>query len=62
MTEHTEKVEARRFQLFKEQTNYPTLETRAGWNYTLKKFPSGKIIKIFDDKRKKDQIISEGES
>ena len=62
MTEHTDKVEARRFQLFKEQTDYPTLETRADWNYTLKKFPSGKIIKIFHDKRKKDQIINEGEN
>ncbi len=61
MTEHTDKVNERRFQLFKEQTDYPTLETRAGWNYILKKFPSGKIVKVFDDKRKKDQIVEEGE-
>lgn len=62
MTEHTDKVEKRRFELFKERADLPTLETRAGWNYILKKFPSGKIIKIFDDGRKKDQIISEGEN
>ena len=61
MTEHTDKVNERRFQLFKERTNYPTLETRAGWNYTLKKFPNGKIVKVFDDKRKKDEIVAEGE-
>jgi hypothetical protein len=62
MTEHTDKVEARRFQLFKERTDLPTLETRAGWDYTLKHYPSGKKIKVFDDKRKKDQIINEGEN
>ena len=26
MTEHTDKVNERRFQLFKEETNYPTIE------------------------------------
>ena len=62
MTEHTDKVEARRFQLFKESTDLPTLETKAGWNYTLKRYPSGKLIKVFDDKRKKDQVINEGEN
>ena len=61
MTEHTDKVEERRFQLFKERTDLPTLETRAEWNYTLKHYPSGKKIKVFDDKRKKDQIINEVE-
>jgi len=61
MTEHTDKVNERRFQLFKEQTNYPTIEGRAEWNYLLKRYPSGKIVKVFDDKRKKDQIVAEGE-
>ena len=62
MTEHADKVEKRRFELFKEMTDLPTLETRADWNYTLKHYPSGKKIKVFDDKRKKDQIINEGEN
>jgi|DEB0MinimDraft_10_1074344.scaffolds.fasta_scaffold87108_4 hypothetical protein len=62
MTEHTDKVKARRFQLFKERTDLPMLETRADWDYILKHYPSGKKIKVFDDKRKKDQIINEGEN
>jgi len=57
MTEHNDKVEKRRFELFKERADLPTLETRADWNYILKHYPSGKLIKVFDDKRKKDQII-----
>lgn len=57
MTEHKDKVEARRFQIFKEQTDLPTLELRADWNYMLKRHPSGKIVKVFDDKRKKDEVI-----
>jgi len=62
MTEHKDKVEARRFQLFKERTDLPMLETRADWDYILKHYPSGKKIKVFDDKRKKDQIINEVEN
>ena len=62
MTEHKDKVEARRFQLFKERTDLPMLETRADWDYILKHYPSGKKIKVFDDKRKKDQIINKGEN
>ena len=61
MTEHTDKVKARRFQLFKEQTNYPTIEGRAEWDYLLKRYPNGKIVKVFDDKRKKNEIVEEGE-
>jgi hypothetical protein len=61
MTEHTDKVNERRFQLFKERTNLPTLESRPEWDYMLKTYPSGKIVKVFDDKRKKDQIVEEGE-
>ena len=56
MTEHSEKVEARRFQLFKERTDLPTIEARAGWDYMLKRYPSGKIVKVFDDKRKKNEV------
>jgi len=62
MTEHKDKVEARRFQIFKERTDLPTLELMADWDYMLKRYPSGKIIKVFDDKRKKDEIINEGET
>jgi len=62
MTEHKDKVEARRFQLFKERTDLPMLETRSDWDYILKHYPSGKKIKVFDDKRKKDQIINEVEN
>jgi len=62
MTEHKDKVEARRFQIFKERTDLPTLELRADWDYMLKRYPSGKLIKVFDDKRKKDEIINEGET
>ena len=61
MTEHTDKVEQARFRLFKEQTNHPTIEGRAEWNYLIKRYPNGKIVKIFDDKRKKNQIVAEGE-
>jgi len=60
MTEHSEKVEARRYQIWKERTDLPSLETRADWDYILKRYPSGKIVKIFDDKRKKDKVIQDG--
>ena len=61
MTEHTNKVNERRFQLFKERTNLPTIEGIANTNYLIKRYPNGKIVKVFDDKRKKDQIVEEGE-
>ena len=59
MTEHRDKVEERRFQLFKEQTDLPTLETRADWNYILKHYPSGKTVKVYDDKRRKEETLED---
>lgn len=59
MTEHTDKVEKRRFELFKERTDLPTLETRADWNYILKHYPSGKTVKIYDDKRRKEETLED---
>ena len=61
MTEHTDKVKQARFRIFKEQTNYPTIEGIANTNYLTIRYPNGKIVKVFDDKRKKDQIVEEGE-
>ena len=60
MTEHRDKVEERRFQIFKERTDLPTLEARTEWDYMLKRYPSGKVVKVFDDKRKKDEVIQDG--
>ena len=57
MTEHTDKVEKRRFELFKERADLPTLEARAEWNYILKHYPSGKIVKVYDDRRRKEEVI-----
>jgi len=59
MTEHTDKVEERRFQLFKEKADLPTLETRAEWNYMLKHYPSGKTVKVYDDKRRKEETLAD---
>jgi len=59
MTEHRDKVEERRFQLFKERTDLPTLETRADWNYILKHYPSGKTVKVYDDKRRKEETLED---
>ena len=59
MTEHRDKVEERRFQLFKEMTDLPTLETRAEWNYILKHYPSGKTVKVYDDKRRKEETLED---
>jgi len=59
MTEHKDKVEERRFELFKEQTDLPTLETRADWNYILKHYPSGKTVKVYDDKRRKEETLED---
>ena len=59
MTEHRDKVEERRFQLFKEQTDLPTLETRADWDYMLKHYPSGKTVKVYDDKRRKEETLED---
>ena len=59
MTEHADKVEKRRFQLFKERTDLPTLETRADWDYMLKHYPSGKTVKVYDDKRRKEETLED---
>jgi len=59
MTEHRDKVEERRFQLFKERTDLPTLETRADWDYMLKHYPSGKTVKVYDDKRRKEETLKD---
>jgi len=59
MTEHRDKVEKRRFELFKESTDLPTLETRADWNYILKHYPSGKTVKVYDDKRRKEETLED---
>jgi len=59
MTEHTDKVEERRFQLFKEKADLPTLETRADWDYMLKHYPSGKTVKVYDDKRRKEETLED---
>jgi hypothetical protein len=59
MTEHNDKVEKRRFELFKERADLPTLETRADWNYILKHYPSGKTVKIYDDKRRKEETLED---
>ena len=59
MTEHADKVEKRRFELFKEMTDLPTLETRADWNYILKHYPSGKTVKVYDDKRRKEETLED---
>jgi len=59
MTEHRDKVEERRFQLFKEKADLPTLETRADWNYILKHYPSGKTVKVYDDKRRKEETLED---
>ena len=59
MTEHRDKGEERRFQLFKERTDLPTLETRADWDYMLKHYPSGKTVKVYDDKRRKEETLED---
>jgi len=59
MTEHRDKVEKRRFQLFKEKADLPTLETRADWDYMLKHYPSGKTVKVYDDKRRKEETLED---
>ena len=59
MTEHRDKVEERRFQLFKEKADLPTLETRADWDYMLKHYPSGKTVKVYDDKRRKEETLED---
>jgi len=59
MTEHRDKVEKRRFELFKEKADLPTLETRADWNYILKHYPSGKTVKVYDDKRRKEETLED---
>ena len=59
MTEHADKVEKRRFQLFKEKADLPTLETRADWDYMLKHYPSGKTVKVYDDKRRKEETLED---
>jgi hypothetical protein len=65
MTEHNDKVEKRRIQLFREKDmnaisciigykNAPL-----GEDYTEYRYNSGKVIRKFADRRKKDMVITE---
>jgi hypothetical protein len=59
MGQYNEAVQERKFQIFKERTNLPTIEGRAEWDYILLHYPDGKKVKSFTDKRKKDEVIEE---
>ena len=53
MTEHRDKVEQRRFQIFKERTDLPTLEARAEWDYMLKRYQVVRLLKSLTTKEKR---------
>ena len=59
MTQHKEMIEEARRLLKTERENIPSMSKYFGKDYWLLTYPCGKIIKSYEDKRKKDVIIQD---
>ena len=59
MTQHKEMIEEARRLLKTERENIPSMSKDFNKDYWLLTYPCGKIVKSYEDKRKKDVIIQE---
>ena len=59
MTQHKEMIEKARLLLSAEKENIPSMSKDFSKDYWLLTYPCGKIVKTYEDKRKKDVVIQE---
>ena len=59
MTQHKEMIEEARRLLANERENLPSMSKDLSKDYWLLTYPCGKIVKTYEDKRKKDVVIQE---
>jgi hypothetical protein len=59
MTQHKEMIEEARRLLRSKNENLPILSHNVQDDYWLFTYPCGKVVKSFNDKRKRDIIIKE---
>lgn len=62
MTQHKEMIEEARRLLKTERENIPSMSKDLSKDYWLLTYPCGKIVKTYEDKRKKDVVIQESYS
>ncbi len=59
MTQHKEMIEKARRLLRAEKEKIPSMSKDFSKDYWLLTYPCGKIVKTYEDKRKKDVVIQE---
>tara|TARA_R100000234_G_scaffold104827_1_gene74805 strand:- start:1552 stop:1752 length:201 start_codon:yes stop_codon:yes gene_type:complete len=59
MTQHKEMIERAKLLLTTERKNIPSMSKDFSKDYWLLTYPCGKIVKTYEDKRKKDVVIQE---
>lgn len=59
MTQHKEMIDEARRLLKTEEENLPSMSKDFSKDYWLLTYPCGKIVKTYEDKRKKDVVIQE---
>ena len=59
MTQHKDMMEEARRLLNSERENIPSMSKNFKKDYWLLTYPCGKIVKTYEDKRKKDVVIQE---
>ena len=62
MTQHKEMIDEARRLLKTEEENLPSMSKDFSKDYWLLTYPCGKIVKTYEDKRKKDVVIQESYS
>ena len=59
MTQHKEMIDEARRLLSTERENIPSMSKDFSKDYWILTYPCGKIVKTYQDKRKKDIVIQE---
>lgn len=59
MTQHKQMIDEARMLLNTEMENIPSMSSDFSKDYWLLTYPCGKIVKTYEDKRKKDVVIQE---
>ncbi len=59
MTQHKEMIDEARMLLSTKKQNIPSMSRNFKKDYWLLTYPCGKIVKTYEDKRKKDIVIQE---
>lgn len=59
MTQHKEMIDEARMLLSTKKQNIPSMSRNFKKDYWLLTYPCGKIVKTYQDKRKRDVVIQE---